>query len=128
MAYPLNKKDYTKVLGMKADQRYQHLIDKVADFGEVWSLYSEDGWVVLMTEDDESCLPIWPHPDYASAWATGDWADCQPKAIELDEWMTRWIPGMKEDGTLLAVFPGDDEDGVVVTPEELAASLQEALS
>jgi hypothetical protein len=52
-------------------------------------------------------------------WINGEWADCRPASIPLGVWLDRWTPGMERDGTVLAVFPYSDEEGVIVTPTEL---------
>lgn len=109
---------------LPAHERYQYFVDQVVACGEVWSLANAEGWVAFSSEG-EPCLPVWPHPDYAEFWATDDWSDCEPKLIELDTWLQRWIPGMEADGTQIVVFPGETEEGVIVTPAELEASLLE---
>ncbi|MGE0079858.1 MAG: DUF2750 domain-containing protein [Thiohalomonadaceae bacterium] len=111
---------------MSADARYDYAVEKIAERGLVWSLKSEQGWVVMTTPDGEECLPVWPHRDFAARWANGEWADCTPEAIPLDAWMTRWTPGLEQDGTLLAVFPHSDEEGTVVTPGEFLDALEQA--
>lgn len=126
MTYPLNKQEYRATVRLSADARYQHFVSRVVETGQIWGLSSKQGWVVLTSDGDE-CFPVWPHPDYAAAWATGDWSDCRPEAVDLDVWLDRWTPGMEGDGTLIAVFPNDDEENVVVSPAELKISLLEEM-
>ena len=38
-------------------------------------------------------------------------------------WEQRWLPGLQADGIALAVFPSQDDEGVVVEPDDMAASL-----
>ena len=95
--------------------------------GEVWSLRSDEGWVEVSSEDGEPCMPVWPHPDFAAEWATEGWSDCRPEAIELKAWLTRWTPGLARDGVMLVVFPGEDEEGMVLPPAELGEALTAAL-
>ncbi|MGY0219317.1 DUF2750 domain-containing protein [Endozoicomonadaceae bacterium StTr2] len=123
MAYKLNSQQYENVCRLSDDQRLDYFLKKVTDFEEIWSLHSNDGWVALSSADGEDCLPIWPHPDFAKAWATGDWSDCTPKAIKLDYWIERWTPGLERDHTMLAVFPVGEEEGIVLSPAELQESL-----
>ena len=125
MTYTLSPQELKSVERMPAEQRYQYLMSQVAKNGQVWSLYSPSGWAVVSSEGDE-CFPIWPHPDFAALWINDDWSDCAPKAIDLETWITRWLPGMQEDGTLLAVFPNGDEEGVVISPAEMAEELRDA--
>ncbi|MFA7617921.1 MAG: DUF2750 domain-containing protein [Thiohalomonadaceae bacterium] len=128
MTYTLTDSDILAVALLSAEGRYEYCVEKLVTGGAVWSLRSDDGWVVMSTQDGEECLPVWPHRAFAAQWANGEWADCVPGEIPLDVWMDRWTPGLEGDGTLLAVFPHSDEQGTVVTPSELLASLEKALA
>ena len=122
MTDSLSKKDYQAALDLPAEERYDYFDEQVSASGEIWSLANKDGWVAFSSEGD-ACLPVWPHPDYAQAWARDDWSDCEPQSITLDVWLERWLPGMEADGTLILVFPSEKEEGIVVSPSELEASL-----
>lgn len=124
MSNNLSAQELKRASALSPDQRYDFFVSQVVSLGQIWSLESPEGWVVLSSEDDDECLPIWSHAELAAGWATEDWSDCQPQAIPLDLWIARWTPGMVEDGSLLAVFPRDDEEAVVTDPKELLASLQ----
>ncbi len=128
MTYKLTDKQFDNIGRLSDDERFDYFLRKVTDFEEIWSLHSRDGWVALSSSDDDECLPIWPHPDFAKAWATGDWADCEPKAVKLDYWIERWIPGLERDNSVLAVFPVGEEEGIVLTPAELQEALVGAMA
>jgi hypothetical protein len=119
----LTDRERREVAGQSAEQRYQYFIDRAVESGQVWSLRSDDGWVEVSSEDGEPCMPVWPHPDFAAEWATDGWADCQPAAIDLDAWLSRWTPGLESDGVMLVVFPGLDEEGMVLPASELGEAL-----
>ena len=123
MTYKLNDKQFATIVGLSDHERYDYFLKKVTDWEEVWSLHSPEGWVELSTDDGEECLPVWPHPDFAKAWAVDDWSDCQPKAIALDAWLERWTPGLEKDNTLVAVFPVNEAEGIVLPPAELHEAL-----
>lgn len=126
MSYALSRKEHQAALALSNHQRYQYLIDKVVEQGEIWSLANEEGWVTLSSEGD-NCLPIWPHPDFAQEWATNDWADCSPKAVPLDVWLERWTKGLTADETYLVAFPNLKEEALLVEPAELDEALRDAL-
>jgi len=126
MSYALSHKDHLATLKLSNHQRYQHFVENVVKHGEIWSLANADGWVTLTSEGD-NCLPVWPHPDYAAEWATGDWEDCEPKAVALDVWLERWTKGLTEDETWLVVFPNLKEEALLVEPAELEEALRDAL-
>lgn len=123
MSFTLTTTERDKTLALSNYQRYQYFIDMVSEQGEIWSLANDEGWVTLSAEGD-NCLPIWPHADYAAQWATGDWSDCTPKNITLEVWLKRWTKGLKNDETLLVVFPNLEEEALLVDPEELDDDLR----
>ena len=123
MSYTLSAGDFRDVAGRSADERYDYLLDTMVSEGRVWILSSDKG-MVMMSSEGEQCLPVWPHPDFAADWATGDWADCSPEAVDIQSWRERWLPGMEADGVVLAVFPTTDEETVVIAPPEMQELLQ----
>ena len=56
-------------------------------------------------DSNHKYIPVWPHERYAEAFVRGDWAKAQATMIDLEAWMTRWLPGMARDGLFVAVFP-----------------------
>lgn len=127
MPYALSAKNREASLALTDNKRYDLFISKVAEHGEIWSLGNEEGWVTVVTEEGENCLPIWPHPDYAQDWVTGDWADCEPRMVALDVWLERWTQGLDQDETLLVVLPNLKEQAVLVDPWQLEEDLRAAL-
>lgn len=103
---------------LPAEARYDFLIKTLLQNEQLWTLRGEAGTVLMSCEGVE-CLPIWPHAEFAQQWASDDWADCQPLAIDLAAWLERWLPGLQEDGLALAVFPGKKEEGIVLEPLEM---------
>jgi len=127
MSYALSAKNRESSLSLSDNKRYELFVSKVAEYGEIWSLANEEGWVTVVTDEGENCLPVWPHPDYAADWATGDWADCEPKMIPLDVWLERWTPGLDQDETLLVVLPNLKEQAVLVDPWQLDEDIRAAI-
>lgn len=123
MSFTLTTAERDSTLELSNHQRYQYFIDKVVEHGVIWSLANDEGWVTLSAEGD-NCLPIWPHADYAAQWATGDWSDCTPKSVTLETWLKRWTKGLKNDETLLVVFPNLEEEALLVDPDELDDDLR----
>ncbi|MBO1518485.1 DUF2750 domain-containing protein [Oceanisphaera pacifica] len=119
MSYSLTDTDQAAVEKMQDNERYNHFVNKVVEHQEMWILTDEHGCMMLTTEEDEDCIPMWPHADYAKTWAVEDWAECQPEAISMKTWQSRWLPGMEEDELLVAVFPVTDAAGALVEPGEL---------
>lgn len=128
MSYQLTDQEYAAIIEAPAEERFDYFVAKAVEGDAVWSLRSDAGWVAMSSEDGEECLPVWPHPDFAAEWATGDWADCKPAAIPLDTWLERWSSGLAKDKTLVAVFPNETEEGMVVEPGTLRQALEMELA
>jgi hypothetical protein len=106
-----------------SEKRYTYLLKEVSQSQQIWILNDEDGCVMLNTEDDD-CVPVWPNKEFAEAWATGEWADCKAKGIDLKKWLSDWTPGLEEDELAIVIFPNHDEDGLVVYPDEFDHELR----
>lgn len=111
-------KSLSDLMNMTPEGRYDYMIEQVKANKVIWSLQDDDGCVMLTTED-EDCIPMWPSEETAALWAVDDWKDCEPLAIPLDEFLERWVSGMEDDDLFIAVFPVQDDLGVVVPPYEV---------
>ena len=126
MSYEMTAEQVGAILTLPPEQRFDYFVERVVEYGELWSLAEGDAWMVL-SDEGEDYLPVWPHPDLAAAWAGDAHQGSAPKAIPLSIWLERWAPGMEADGTLLAVCPGEDPDGVVVEAVELKVAFEQAM-
>jgi hypothetical protein len=127
MSYKLSKAQFNKIIALPGPQRYAHFITKVTDWQEVWTLSSPNGIVTLGDDEGKVCVPLWPHPDYASALVKDDWSDCQPEKVDIEPFMEIWIKKTFQAGNLFAVFPISDQQGVVASPERLHCDLTRGL-
>lgn len=127
MPYKMNKPQFDEVVSLTATQRYNHFVSKVTDWQVLWTLKGSDGYVLFGDNEGNECIPVWPHHEYAAALANGEWSDSKPERLELEAFMTNWIPRMIKDNRKLAVFPTPDKKGVVVAPSQLQKDLQREL-
>jgi len=129
MPYKMNQPQFDRVVSLPAQERYAHFISKVADCQQLWTLKGPDGFVMFGDDSGQQCVPVWPHPDYAAALAKDSWSDCSPDELDLEAFMSRWIPGIAKDRYMVAVFPTPEEKGIVVDPrrlqEDLSAELEQ---
>lgn len=116
----LNPEDFQAIKGLPAEARHDYFVATIVRDEAVWILSSDQG-MVMMSSGGEQCLPVWPHPDFAAEWATGDWRDCSPDAVDLESWLERWLPGMEADDVSVAVFPASEEETVVMDAGDLLA-------
>ncbi len=120
-----NKQEIEAILSLKAKERYAYSIKKITDREIIWSLWHENGWALCEDATNHILVPVWPHADYAALAAKDEWTGYKPKPITLDEFLTRWVPGMAKDKRLVAVFPTPDDKGVVIDPIRLGENIQE---
>jgi len=89
----------------------------------IWILTDDHGCVMLNT-DEEDCIPVWPNEEFAQAWATNEWKDCQPVSISLNKWFSRWSHGLADDELAIVVFPNQAEQGLIFFPDEVEIELK----
>jgi hypothetical protein len=123
-----NDKELQAVLSLNGIERYNHLIKKVVDQEQVWSLWHDNGWALASDDTGQQLVPIWPHSKYAGLCATGAWTSYRPKAISLEDWQIKWIPGMIRDRRIVAVFPTPASQGVTVSPNRIEHDLSVEMS
>ncbi|PSB83615.1 DUF2750 domain-containing protein [Photobacterium damselae] len=124
MTTPLDDAKIAEIQAFDAEKRYKYLVKEVVANREIWILVDEHGCVMLNTED-EDCVPVWPNKEFAEAWATGDWAECKAESISLNKWHSRWTHGLEDDELAVVIFPNQDEDGLIVFPDELDFELKQ---
>ena len=122
MSTLLTSAEYQNILNYDAEQRLRYSLEKIIEHQTLWILIDEHGSVMLNT-DDEDCVPVWPLKEFAEAWATGEWQNCQAEAISFAKWKSRWTPGLIEDDLSLVIFPNEQEEGLVLFPDEFEQEL-----
>lgn len=127
MEYQLSAAELARITALDAEQRYDYFIQAVADLQQIWILTDDEGFV-LVSAEDERCIPVWPHAELAKQWIEGEWENCQAQAVDLDTWLNKWTEGLNGDELSIAVLPDADGPGVVVAPDELAETLVNELS
>tara|TARA_R110000787_G_scaffold182726_1_gene294794 strand:- start:88996 stop:89379 length:384 start_codon:yes stop_codon:yes gene_type:complete len=113
-----------QILQMDDAQRAVYFVNETVTQNQLWILTDEHGCVMLNTEE-EDCVPVWPNEEFAQAWVTDQWQNCQPEAISLNKWFSRWTHGLADDELAIVVFPSQDEQGLVYYPDELEHELKQ---
>ena len=126
MTYKINEKEFEAVLSLSDIERFCHFISRIVDWEEIWSLKAKEGWATVDSEE-RLCIPFWPHPKYATHFAKGDWEGYAAEAIVLNDFVSKWLPGMEKDGTFVAVFPNNEMQGIVVDSNRVLAAINEEL-
>lgn len=128
MMWTINSHEIENVLSLSGEDRYNYFIKRVADWGKIWSLRNDDGWVSGKDEEGNEFFPVWPHPQFALLCATENWSDCKAEAIDLSVWLQRWIPGLNSDRRKIAVFPKPSNKGIIVSTNQLKGDLDAEMS
>ncbi|WP_158969262.1 DUF2750 domain-containing protein [Paraglaciecola sp. L3A3] len=127
MSY-VSAKDFLDLSKMLPEQRFEYALTKMIETQYLWGLYGKNGWVMLKADED-SCMPIWPHKEFATSWVKEDFPDCEPKQIDFVEWLDIWLPGMQKNNTLILVFPlGEDEEGIILEASEMLECIEDDLN
>ncbi len=110
--WPLSEAEYERVLTLDARERSRYFMQEVARRRILWILDSPDGLVAMGGEGREEALLVWPHPRFALTAAAGPHRDLQPAAVEWNEWIGAWAPGLAEHGKRwVEIFPLPDDPG-----------------
>lgn len=120
-----NKK-IQNIINLSKEERYNYFIRKVADFEQVWGLYN-DGWALLGDDLNNQVFPFWPEKEFAELCANDQWSGYEPKSIDLDNFMEKWIPGMEKDKIEVNIFYTPQSKGVTISPNQLGNDLGEEL-
>lgn len=113
----------TDSLTIDPTERMHQFFTTVAVEHTIWLLIDEHG-SVLLSADDEDCVPVWPTKEYAEQWATGEWEGFQAEPISTAKWKSRWTQGLTDDELSIIVFPTHDGEGIVLFPDEFEDELQ----
>lgn len=97
-----SQKQVAALLKLGAEERYGHLVRRVADFEEAWSLRSPRGWATLADDSGQLMFPLWPHAEYAAACLVLGDPDETPAPIELEHLLDVLLPRFISDGTMIA--------------------------
>jgi hypothetical protein len=123
MADKLEQSRIDEINRFNDEQRFNYCIKEIVANRQVWILTDEHGCVMLNSED-EDCVPVWPNQEFAEEWATGEWKECQPEAISINKWHSRWTHGLADDELSVVVFPNANEEGVILFPDEFDFELK----
>jgi len=125
MTYKMNKKQLEHIINLNAEDRYSHLLEKIIDSKEIWSLKNNEGFVSMEDSSKKIKIPFWPHPEYAKLFITESWSDCEPQKIKLNDFLEKWLPGMKKDNIMAIVFPIPSESGITIDPNDLLDDIKD---
>ncbi len=109
------------------DANFQLFIEDVRESGQVWGLRYGEDWVVCRSAEfeDADVMPLWSAEADARLHCVDEWADYEPEAIELEEFLDIWINDLDDDEVLVGPNWNADLEGKELEPIELAKALVE---
>ncbi len=109
------------------EENYALFLSAIKESGQVWSLKSEEGWVVCDSEEfeDTDVIPFWSAREYAAVQCTEEWAGYTAVEIGLDEFVDQWLHEMEEDGVLVGPNWNANMEGLEIEPVDLARAVLE---
>jgi len=122
----MNQKQIDAVLALQPEQRYEHFVKMIADWQEVWGLYS-DAWALAATDTGATVFPMWPAKEYAALCADGEWRGYVPESFSLDDLLNELLPKLKEDGVIPGIFYTPSNKGITPAIDRLVSDLREEL-
>ena len=124
MPYKINEKQFMAINSLSDHDRYKHFISKVADWHEIWSVRTSEGWLVPATPEGIEYLPLWPHLDYAQRIADEIWPGHVAEEFDYEFLVNEGFNQLGEDGVKIAVFPNMDWQCVLVDARQLLDDLK----
>lgn len=108
-------------LGDDSDENLDRFIVEAMAQGCVWGLQGSEGWALCGSEnhDEVDVIPFWSQEAFASVHCKDDWSGYAPVAIELEEFLEDWLPGMHDDVMLLGINWNADLEGDEIEPLDL---------
>jgi len=77
--------------------------------------------------DDIDVIPFWSSQLLAEALCVGEWDVYKPLAIEMEEFLDDWLPGMHSDVLLVGVNWNVDLEGAEIEPLDLLEEFEAEL-
>lgn len=112
-----NSRKLQNVQSLSDEARRDYFVRKVADFEVVWGL-SDRGWATAET-GGVVAVPFWPEEEFTALCAIDEWSGFSPRPIPLDDFLSKWLPGMQEDDRVCLIFPTPHSRGLVLPPDQL---------
>jgi Protein of unknown function (DUF2750) len=124
----IHPREFAAVVELPAAKRYAHTVTQSADWGALWGLRNNDGWVTVADDVGRPAFAVWPHKQYAEACAGDTWAGTVSAEIEIHEAIEKLLPTLAGEGTKVAVFPTPLGKVTFVDASQLEADIREELS
>jgi hypothetical protein len=111
-------------------ENLDRLVVECLEHGCIWGLQDQEGnWSLVSSMDNDSIdvIPFWSDQRMAQALCTGDWEVYKPVAIEMEEFLDDWLPGMHSDVLMTGINWNEDLEGQEMEPLDLLEEFEAEL-
>lgn len=111
-------------------ENLDRLVVECLENGCIWGLQDQEGnWSLVSSMDNDSIdvIPFWSDQRMAEALCTGDWEVYKPVAIEMEEFLDDWLPGMHSDVLMTGINWNEDLEGQEMEPLDLLEEFEAEL-
>ena len=111
-------------------ENLDRLIVECLENGCVWGQQdTSDNWALVGSTENDSIdvMPFWSDQRLAQALCSGDWDIYRPVAIELEEFLDDWLPGMHTDVLMVGVNWNEALEGQEMEPLDLLEEFESEL-
>lgn len=107
---------------------YALFIEEIKFNGELWSLESDEGWVVVDSQEfaDAEVMPFWSDKEDALAHCIDEWADYQVGLVNIEDFVQDWLPELDKDGVLIGPNWTVNLEGLELEAVQVAEAIAEA--
>jgi len=109
------------------EENLDRFVVEAIESGVVWGLATAEGdWALVDSErsSDIEVMPFWSDRRLAQALCNGEWAVYAPVAIDLEEFLDDWLPGLHSDVVLVGVNWDEQLVGEEYEPLDLSEELE----
>ncbi|MAY68918.1 MAG: DUF2750 domain-containing protein [Porticoccaceae bacterium] len=111
-------------------ENFDRLIVECLEQGCIWGLQDNDeNWALVESSDHDhiDVIPFWSNKLLAEALCNDDWSIYKPVAIEMEEFLDDWLPGMHSDVLLVGINWNLDLEGDEIEPLDLLEEFESEL-
>jgi len=127
MTYQIHEKELQNVFNLDAKERYEHFIGKTCDWEEVWLLSDSKQCVLKVAFEGVEYIPVWPHPDYAVAFAKNSYSEYRPAHFDIYSFVDSFLKEFVGLNIKIGVLPNLETTVWLMTPEDLQEDISDEL-
>lgn len=121
----MNENKIENLLNLSENERFEYFVQQAVNFGEVWTIANEKGYLIFKGNDKQEIFPVWTARELAERCMFQEHKEMGAVAskISLKSFLEQCIPDMESQGVSFGIFFNDKRAGLVISPEDLRFEL-----